>query len=257
MVCRVDPDELDPEAPEGVESDVEREQARRARVEAPLDDEDEEGGRGEVPDDLVEKRGVVGGVVDRGERPVDGVDLEAPGKARRLAEELLVPPVADPADRLGHEQPGCEAVGQQPDFGAGPLRDVAADETSRRDPAPDAEPAFPDRERAPPLIRHLVPARREVIEPRADDSRADAPDGAAEDEVPVTAAVDEAVTRDPDADADRREQRQAVHVDRERADVDGAARGRGYRRNERRHRGERVGEFRILPTRQDASLQNE
>ena len=157
------------------------------------------------------------------------VDLEPPGQVGRLAEELLVPPVADPPDRLRDEQPGREAVGEQPDVGAGALGDEPADEAAERDPAPDAEAALPDRERPPPLVGHLVPARREVVEPGADDAGADAPDGAAEDQVPVAAAVDEAVAGDPDADADRREQRQAVHVDRQRAEVDGAVRRRGDR----------------------------
>ena len=182
---------------------------------------------------LVEKRRVVGRLVDRGERPVGGVDLEPPGQVGRLAEELLVPPVADPPHRLRHEQSGREAVGEQPHVGAGALRDVATDEAAERDAAPDAEAALPDREGPPPLVGHLVPARRQVVEPRADDAGTDAPDGAAEDEVPVAAAVDEPVTGDPDADADRREQRQAVHVDRQRADVDGAVR-------RRRNRGEQV-----------------
>ena len=175
------------------------------------------------------------------------VDLEAPRQVGRLAEELLVPPVADPPDRLGDEQSGCEAVGEQPHVGAGALRDVPTDEAAGRDAAPDAEAALPDRERPPPLVGHLVPARREVVEPGADDARTDAPDGAAEDEIPVAAAVDAAVAGDPDADRDRREQREAVHVDRQRADVDGAARRRRDRGKE--IRGEHAHTCGILPAR--------
>jgi hypothetical protein len=36
-------------------------------------------------------------------RAVRRVDLQPPGQRRRLAEELLVPPVADPADPLGKQ----------------------------------------------------------------------------------------------------------------------------------------------------------
>ena len=172
MVRRVDPDELDPEAAERVERDVEGEEARRPRVEAPLDRRRRAGRRrSRFQSDLVEEGRVVGRLVDRRERPVRRVDLEAPRQVGRLPEELLVPPVADPPDRLRHEQPGREAVGEEPDVRAGALRDEAADEAAGGDPAPDAEAALPDRERPPPLVGHLVPARREVVEPRADDAR--------------------------------------------------------------------------------------
>ena len=178
----------------------------------------------------------------RRERPVRRIDLEAPRQVGRLPEELLVPPVADPSDRLRHEQAGREAVGEQPHVRPGALRDEAADEAPEGDPAPDAEAALPDRDRPPPLVGHLVPARREVVEPRADDAGADAPDGTAEDQVPVAAAVDEPGAGDPDADADRGEQRQPVHVDRQRPEVDGAAAGRG-------DRGEQAHGVSILPGR--------
>src|ERR687884_152521 len=51
--------------------------------------------------------------------------------------------------------------------------------------APHAEPALPDGERPPPRAGHLVPAREVVVRARADDAERDAPDGDAEDEVPV------------------------------------------------------------------------
>ena len=233
MVRRVDPDELDPEPPERVEGDVERKEAGRARMEAPLDHVDEHERGEEVPQRLVEERRVVGRLIERAQRPVGRVDLEAPGQVRGLTEELLVPPVADPPYGLGDEQAGREAVGEQPHVGACALRDIPTHEAAGRDATPHAEAALPDRERPPPLVGHLVPARREVVEAGADDAGADAPDGTAEDEIPVATAVDEPVAGDPDADGDRREQREAVHVDRERADVDGAAR-------RRRDRGEKV-----------------
>ena len=40
------------------------------------------------------------------QRPVCAVDLQPPRQLGRLAEELLVPPVADPADALREQQPG-------------------------------------------------------------------------------------------------------------------------------------------------------
>ena len=99
-------------------------------------------------------------------------------------------------------RPGAAASSERRDVRARALRDVAADDDAGRDPAPDAEPALPDRERAPPLVRDLVPARREVVEPRADDAGADTPDRDAEDQIPVAAALDPAVAGEPDAGRD-------------------------------------------------------
>ena len=93
---------------------------------------------------------------------------------------------------------------------------------------------------APPLVGHLVPARGDVVQAGADDPGGDAPDGAAEDEVPVAAAVDPAAAGDPRADRDRGEQREPVHVDRERPELERARAGRGDRREDAHRR-------RILP----------
>ena len=90
--------------PKRVEGDVEGEEPRWPRAETPLDHVDEQRRGEEVPEQLVEERRVVGRLIERRERPVARVDLEPPRQVGRLAEELLVPPVADPPDRLGDEQ---------------------------------------------------------------------------------------------------------------------------------------------------------
>ena len=227
LVGRVDPQQLHPEAAEAVDRDVGREHPRRARAQPSLDQEDEDRRRPEVPEQLVEEGRMEGRLVEVVERPVDRVDLEPPREVGRLPEELLVPPVAEPADTLGEEEPGREAVRQQPDVGARALRDDPADETPGRDPAPDPEPAAPDRERSPPLVGHLAPARREVVEASADDARGDAPDRAAEDEIPVAAAVHPPLACDVRRERDRREQGQAVHVDGQWAEIERARARRG------------------------------
>ena len=153
VVRRVDPDQLDPEAPERVERDVEGEETGRSGVKPSLDDVHEQCCREEVPERLVEEGRMVGALIERHERPVRRVDLEPPGKVGGLAVELLVPPVADSPHRLGDEQARCETVGEEPHVGPGALRDDPADETSCGDPAPDSEATLPDRERPPPLIR--------------------------------------------------------------------------------------------------------
>ena len=89
-------------------------------------------------------------------------------------------------------------------------------------------------------LGHLAPARDVVVEARADDPGTDAPDRDAEDEIPVAAAPHPAVAGQRQAGRDRQQQHQPVHVDRERAEVDRAAR---RRRNER----EEAHRHKILP----------
>ena len=164
------------------------------------------------------------------------VDLEAPGEVGRLAVELLVPPVAQPAEALGEQQARCEAVGQEPDVGACPLGDDAPDEAAEGDSAPDPEASLPDRERAPPLLGHLVPARDDVVQARPHDPGGDTPDRAAEDEVPVAAARNPAPAGHVDTQRDRREQGQPVHVHRERPEVERAGARRGDREEDAQRR---------------------
>ena len=137
-------------------------------------------------------------------RAVLGVDLEPPRQLGRLAEELLVPPVADPADALREQQPRRGRVHEAEDAVAGVPHDHRAGEAAEEDPAPDAEPALPDGERRPPGVDrlNLVPGRDVVVQPRADDPEADAPDRDAEDEIPVAAAAYPADAGQPDARCD-------------------------------------------------------
>src|SRR5919109_2962882 len=239
LVCRVDPEQLLPEAAERVDRDVEREKGWRPEAEEAVEDEQQDRRKGHV-DELVEE-----GRVERLrrrvlERAVLRVDLEAPRQVRRLAEELLVPPVPEAADPVRDEQPRRRGVHQRPGVLAGPLRDVGADDRPEEDPAPDAETAFPDLEDALPLrVGHLRPARDHVVGAGADDPGGDAPDGDAEEEVPVAALrpgpLRPAQARDDDADGDREQQHQPVHVDVERADLEEAVRRRGNRRDHGPH----------------------
>jgi len=114
--------------------------------------------------------------------------------------------------------------------------DPGADERSERDPAPHSEPALPHREDPAPLrVGHLVPTRDVVVGARADDPRCDAPDRDAEDQIPVArlgvaavgavpgapfGRVRPAQAGQPDARQDARQEHQAVHVDRQRAEGD-------------------------------------
>jgi hypothetical protein len=105
----IDPQQLLEEAAERVDGDVEREQGRRADAEEPVD-EQQDADHHRVVDQLVEEGRVEGVVLLVARDAVLRVDLEPPGQVGRLAVELLVPPVAEPADALREEQPRGDAV---------------------------------------------------------------------------------------------------------------------------------------------------
>ncbi len=92
------------------------------------------------------------------DRPVRGRDLEAPREIGGPAEELLVPPVAEAADALRDEEPRRDAVHELRDVRPRALGDDRPDDDSEADPAPDAEPALPDRERHPTTRRAARPS---------------------------------------------------------------------------------------------------
>src|SRR5206468_5843587 len=94
VVGRVDPQRL-LEDPEGrISGHVQGEEARRADL-PPLAEPDQRSCEREVPDDLVEEGRLERRVLEVPGRTVDRVDLQAPRKARRPAEQLLVEVVAD------------------------------------------------------------------------------------------------------------------------------------------------------------------
>src|SRR5206468_7580060 len=103
------------------------------------------------------------------------VDLQAPRKARRPAEQLLVEVVADPADRLRDEDRRGGRVQHPGDIRPPPSQDPDPDDHPPGDAPPAPQAALPDRERPPPGVRHLVPARDHVVEPPTDDPGRKAP----------------------------------------------------------------------------------
>ena len=107
-----------------------------------------------------------------GERAIS----QSPGERGRPAEQLLVEVVADPADRLSDEQSWSGRVQECGDVGAGAAQPPQPDERAGGHPAPDPQSALPDRERTPPVVWYLVPARREVVEPAADQAGREPPD---------------------------------------------------------------------------------
>src|SRR5919106_568493 len=132
-----------------------------------MSEPDQERGQREVPGELVQEGGMKSreAVVTIG--AMVGVDLKPPWECRWLAEELLVEVVANSADRLCDEQPGRRRVQESGDVGVVATQAPDADGGSDRYSAPDAQTALPDGERAPPVVRHLIPARGQVVEPPA------------------------------------------------------------------------------------------
>src|SRR6185437_12037321 len=78
-----------------------------------------------------------------------------------------------------------DRVHEQKDARSGAVDDPRADQRAEEDSAPDAEASLPDRERPPPVVGHLVPARDVVIGPRPDDSGRDTPDRHPQHEIRV------------------------------------------------------------------------
>ena len=231
VVRRVDAEQLLERAPERVPGDVEAEERGRPDPEEPVD-EQEHPDPGQVPEGLVQEGRMEGRGVRVALRPVLRVDLEPPGQVGRLPEELLVPVVAPASDRLGEQETGGDTVHHQRHARARPPHDDRAGEHAAGDPAPDAEPSLPHRERPPPGVRNLVPARDVVVDPGPDDAGRDAPDRGLEDEIPAAAAPRPAHARQPDRGGDAEQEHQAVHVERERPDVNAAAGRRGDGREE-------------------------
>lgn len=147
-------------------------------------------------------------------------DLQRPGEVGRLPEQLLVEVVAKTTDTLGKQDPRGGTVGQAGDVRPGSPGNNGACDHSRGDAAPDAEAALPDGEDAPPLVWHLVPARDNVVDPRADDPPEHAPHGHPVDEIPAPALADPKRPGNDNGDDDAEEQHQPVDADRQRPQLD-------------------------------------
>ena len=112
------------------------------------------------------------------------------------------------------------------------MEDPNAHQRARSDPAPDAQAPFPDRERTPPVGRNLVPARRQEVEPPADQPRREAPERDLLYQRRIATHISPATRRDRNRSHDRGDVRQSVGVDEQRPDMEPV---RGWARDERVH----------------------
>jgi len=141
---------------------------------------DDEPGKREVPDQLVQERRLEGGVVAelRGYRqPVLRRYLQAPGQVRRAAEQFLVEVVADPADALGDQQAGRHRVHEHRDVAATFADPPDTDRDRQRYRAPDPEPAIPYGQHPVPDVRDVHRGGDVEVDPAADDAGGHAPQG--------------------------------------------------------------------------------
>ena len=217
------------EAPEAVVGDVQREQPRPPDLEAPVDPEQD---RPRRRCRTSARRGRSGGRCRRGSTPAGRCcgSISSPhGRSVGLPNSSWLNQLPHAPDPLRQQQTRRDGVHEQPHALPGAVDDPRAGENAEEDPAPHAEPALPDGERPPPLVGHLAPARDVVVKARADDPGGDPPHRDAEHEIPVAAPAspsDNPSARQHPAIASK--QHQPVHVDRERAEVDRAARRRRY-----------------------------
>jgi len=99
----IDPQGLLEDTEGRIPGHVEREQRRRPDL-ATVVEPDQHRRERQVPDDLVQEGRLEGGVLGVPGRAVRVGDLQRPWQRRGLAEQFLVEVVADPADRLRHQQ---------------------------------------------------------------------------------------------------------------------------------------------------------
>jgi hypothetical protein len=200
---------------------------------------DEERGEGKVEDHLVEERRLEGAVLqirrrDPGVDPGRLADLDGPRQSARLAEQLLVEVVADAPDGLGDQQRGRDGVHERADVRPGAAQPPDARHRAGGDPTPDAEPALPYRQRAPPGVRRDVERGGDVeVDPRADEPGGYRPDEDVVDQGAVTAGRDPAPGGDVDRERDPDHVHQPVDVEEQRAQVDAVVR---WTRDERQRR---------------------
>ena len=223
MLGGVDPQRLLEYPERRVAGHVEREQA--GRPDLPVMPEPHQRGRqGQVEDQLVQERRLerrVAGVPGRAELRVDG---QPPGQAGRLAEQFLVEVVPDPADRLGDQQGRRHRVGEHRDVGAGPVHPPDAYRGTRRDAAPDAQAARPDREDPPPVMRDVGGRGDVEVDPAADDPGRHRPGRHVGDQGGVPARGAPPAPGDHNRQGDPDHVHQPVEVHERRADMESAHR---------------------------------
>src|SRR5215207_1613530 len=109
------------------------------------------------------------------------------------------------------------------------MDDPPPHEDATGDPAPDAQSPLPDRQGPPPFVRHLAPARGEVVETSTDDAAGHPPHGHPQHEIPIAAEPRPSETAKNCGGDDAEEEHEPVGVNSERAQLERPTRGAGDR----------------------------
>src|SRR3954464_6643176 len=236
VLGRVGAQQLDPHAPGAVGRHVERERPPVREPEAPVGP-DHEGGRGQVPQRLVEERGVERAEDDgvsvragHGVAVLPSVDPQRPRQVGAAAVELVVEPVAQPADGLGDQQAGRQRVGERRKRDALATAGDPRPHATQGDRAPDPEATLPDGEGTQRMAARTEVRRRRrdhVVQPATDDAEGHRPGGDVQDVARSAAAGDPAPLGDHPRGDDPGDDAQRVRPDRQRPDLPDALRGAG------------------------------
>ena len=222
----VDAQELDPEAPERVGSHVHREQPSGAEADPPFDEQYDRHHR-EVPQALVEERGMEGGELLVARRPVAGVDAQRPRQGARAAEELLVEPVSPASDGLREWDHRRGHVEQRGLVEPSSLGDDHRGDGAARDGAPDAEASLPDLDDVEPAPAEQLPIRDHVVRARSDEPGGHGPHREVGDVGALASPRLPAGTAPLHGHVDAHGDEEPVRAQVERAEIDGVPSGTG------------------------------
>ena len=152
--------------------------------------------------------------------------LERPRQVGRLAEQLLVEPVAPPSDRLRQRHGRRSAVEQRKDRHlAAPCRPHRRQGAGEQT-AGDAEAALPDLDDPTGVVGERVPRCGDVVEAGADDAGDHAPHADGAGVVACACAPGfEPTAEQPHTGHHAEGDHQPIGMDRERADLERAVRG--------------------------------
>ena len=259
MVGVVDPLRLLEHPEARVAGHVQREQPRRTDL-ATRPQPHQKAGQAQVPDQLEQEGGLERRVALIPRRTMRRGDLQAEEQLGGRPEQLLVEVVADPADGLGDQQAGRGRLHEAEQVVAPqtPVDDEQPDEHAAGDPAPDAEPAVPDREHAPPVIGDLAGGGDVEVDPSTDQTGRERPHRDLVGQVGVTAHRPPAPAGDEDRRGHREHVGDPVGMEEQRPDAEPVVSRAGDEgeRGHARHPGSNRGSTRSLRVAATASRLN-
>ncbi len=213
LIGGVDSQRLDVDPAERVERHVQGEdRSGRDAVPEALDEPPQDEEHQQVPQRLVQERGHERvWAADDVVRKRGIVDLDRPWLGAGTAVQLLVEVVAPPAQRLGQDQPGSDAVGHHPERQLGPAHTDQRADHATQDSAPDAQPTLPDLGNLAVVTgRERAPVGDHVVEPRPHQAERHRPHGDRVHQFGIDLAPSEFLAGDPARKQHRQRQDQPI-----------------------------------------------